>query len=290
MSYGLRNTLILLVVLTTFVGGGWSYLSFYQEPRIQELQSQVQETRSEYEQKQQIADQYPTLRNQYDKATEFFNNFDKTLYPNSNEDNVYDFLNTISSGSAYNDFTFSFSDSTVQGQYGTLSMDITGQGYYRNFINFVRRIELSTPLNKISQISISPVNQLDSYGMVDFTFTITSFYDRAKFLGEPDIEVSNNILGSVHNPFFPLIRSVQENTENLINIEQSTLLAVSSNQVFVIDQSGVMQKLNPGDSVYLGELTSINVNQGSATFVLNKGGIIDRVTLQVNNDENQSSN
>lgn len=290
MSYGVRNTLILLVVLVTFVGGGWSYLYFYQEPRIAELESQVQQKRQDLQSKQKIANRYPVLNNRYEKATEYFNNFNKALYPNSNEDNVYDFLNTISSGSAYTDFTFNFSDSTAQGQYGTMSMQVSGQGYYRNFINFVRQIELSTPLNKISQVSISPINELESYGMVDFNFSLTSFYDRSKLLGEPNNEVSNNILGSVYNPFFPLIRSIQPNENNLVNIEESTLLAVSSNQVFLLDQNGVMQKLSQGDDVYLGELSSINVNQGTASFVLNKGGIVERVTLQTNNEENQSSN
>jgi Tfp pilus assembly protein PilO len=291
MSYGLRNTLILLVVLTIFVGGGWSYLYFYQEPQIEELQGQVEQARSEYENKKQIADRYPTLLNRYEKATEFLNNFPKTLYPNSNEDNVYDFLNTVSSGSAYTDFTFTFSDSTVQGDYGIMNMEIAGEGYYRNFVNYIRQIELSTPVNKINNISVSPINQLESYGMVSFSFTIASYYDRAKVLGEPSTTVSNDILGSIYNPFYPLIRSIENNTENLIDIEQSTLLAVSGDRVFLLDQGGAMQKLRPGDEVYLGELTSINVNRGSATFVLNKGGIIDRITLQVNNDdENQSSN
>lgn len=290
MSYGVRNTLILLVVLTTFIGGGWGYISFYQEPKIEELSQKVENTRQELNKKQQKADQYPTLKNRYEEATRFFNNYNKALYPSSNEDDVYDFLNDINSGSAYTDFTFNFSDSTNQGQYGILTMEISGEGYYRNFINFIRQIELNKPLNKVSGVIISPINQLESYGRVSYSFTLKSFYDRVKLLGEPDLTISNNLLGSVYNPFFPLIRSVESNEDNLVDVEQSSLLAVSADKVFLIDQNGVMQKLSRGDQVYLGELSSINVNQGAASFQLNKGGIIEQVTLQVNNDENQSSN
>lgn len=291
MSYALRNTIILLVVLTVFIGGGWSYIYFYQEPEIDRLNAEVEQTRQELNNKQEIANRLPTLQKQFEEATNYINNFPKGLYASSNEDNVFDFINRVNQGSAYTDFTFSFNDSTQQGQYGTMTMRVTGQGYYRNFNNFVRQIELSRPLNKISGITVNPINELESYGMVNFNFTVTSFYDRVKLLGEPNLAITNNLLGSVYNPFFPLIRSVKDNEENLVNVEQSDLLAVSGNYVFLLDQTGIMKKLSIGDDVYLGELSSINVNRGIARFTLNKGGIIDQVTLQVNNDEeNQSSN
>lgn len=293
MSYGLRNTIILLVVLTTFVAGGWSYLYFYQQPKIKTLKSKVEKTRQELQSKQQIADQYPVLVKRYDKATEFFNNYNKALYANNNEDNVFDFLNTVNRSSSYTDFTFNFQDSTKHGKFGTMTMKISGSGYYRNFVNFVRQIELSKPLNKISGITISPINDLDSYGKVNFDFTIQSYYDRVKLLGKPDLAITNNKLGSVYNPFFPLIRDIKHNDENLINVEQSKLLAVSGNRAFLLDQDGRMQTLTKGDNVYLGQLSSIDLEQGAASFTLNKGGIIDQVTLQVNqanNDGNQSSN
>jgi len=290
MSYGVRNTIILLIVLSVFIGAGWSYIYFYQQPKLQELKGQVEEKRQELNEKQQIADRYPTLKNQYEEATRFFNNYNKALYGNSNEDNVFDFLNNINSGSAYTNFTFSFTDSTQMDQYGVMTMKVTGQGYYRNFVNFIRQIERNKPLNKIDQLTISPINQLESYSRVNYSFTLESFYDRVKLLGKPDWSIENNLVGSVYNPFYPLIRSVKGNEDNLVNVQQSSLVAVSADQVFLLDQSGRMKKLSPGDEVYLGELTEINVNQGSASFELNRGGIVEEITMQVNNDENQSSN
>ena len=289
MSYGVRNTIILLIVLTIFIGGGWSYIYFYQQPKLNELEQSVEQTRQELNQKQQRADQLPTLQNQFREATKFFDNYYKVLYPNSNEDNVYDFLNRVSTGSAYTEFTFNFSDSTAYKQYGVINMEVTGQGYYRNFINFVHQIELSRPLNKVSEVSVNPINELDSYGKVNFRFSLASFYDRVKLLSDSDLEITNNLRGSVYNPFYPLIRSVEGNEDNLVDVENSTLLAVSSNKVFLLDQQGVMQRLTEGDDVYLGQLTSVNIGEGTASFRLNKGGIIERVTLQVNNDENESS-
>jgi Tfp pilus assembly protein PilO len=292
MSYGLRNTIILLVVLTTFIGGGWSYIYFFQQPQLEDLEQNVEQARQELDQKQQKADQLPVLENQFKEATKFFNNYNKGLYPNSNEDNVYDFLDRVSTGSAYTEFTFSFSDSSAYDQYGVISMKVTGQGYYRNFTNFVRQIELSKPLNKVSQMTVNPINELDSYGKVNYQFSLVSFYDRVKLLGKTDLAINNNLLGSVYNPFYPLIRSIKDNENNLVNVESSDLLAISSDKIFLLDQQGIMQRLSEGDEVYLGRLSSIDIDEGTASFTLNKGGIVEQITLQVNNDEdeNESSN
>ncbi|MDZ7660295.1 type 4a pilus biogenesis protein PilO [Fodinibius sp.] len=293
MSYGVRNTIILLVVLTIFIVGGWAYIYFFQQPKLEDLAQNVKQTQQELNQKQQKADQLPMLENQFKEATKFFNNYNKGLYPNSNEDNVYDFLERVSTGSAYTEFTFSFSDSTTYNQYGVISMQVTGQGYYRNFINFLRQIELSKPLNKVSEVTVNPINELDSYGKVNYRFSLESFYDRVKLLGEADLTIHDNLLGSVYNPFYPFIRSVKENENNLVNVENSELLAISSNKIFLLDQQGIMQRLTEGDEVYLGRLSSIDIDEGTASFTLNKGGIVERITLQVNNDdedENESSN
>lgn len=290
MSYGLRNTIILLVVLVFFVAGGWSYLYFYQQPKIDKLQAKVKTTRQELQSKQQVANQYPALLKQYKEVTNYFNNYDKALYGNSDEDHVYDFLNTLNNGTSYTDFTFSFKDSTKHGKFGIMQMQVTGSAYYRNFVNFIRQIELSKPINKLNTLSVNPINELDSYGKVNFKFQLESYYDRAKILSSPNLTINNDILASIYNPFFPLIRSIKNNDQNLINVEASKLLAVSGNRIFLIDQTGKMRTLTKGEKVYLGQLSSINLDQGAASFTLNKGGLIDKVTLQVNHDVNQSSN
>ncbi|MGM0547441.1 MAG: type 4a pilus biogenesis protein PilO [Bacteroidota bacterium] len=288
MSYGLRNTIILLSVLILFVGSAWGYIYFFQQPEIEELEQEVEQKQTELNEKQQIADQYPVVSEQFEQASDYLENFDKSLYRDNNEDQVYHFLNTINNGSAYTDFTFSFSDSTTTDTHGEISMQVTGEGYYRNVINFIRRIELSDPINKIQEIQINPINNLESYGKVNFTFTLKSLYDREAGFENTSMAVTDDILGSVYNPFFPLIRDVEENEDNLIDVESSSLIAVSGNRVFLLDQSGMLRKLTPGDEVYLGELRSLNVDRGSATFVLNKGGIIEQIDLRVNDEENDS--
>lgn len=285
MSYALRNSLILLFVLLLFVGAGWAYIYFVQQPEIEELTQQVEAKASELREKQQIANQYTTVLEQFENATFFIENFDKTLYTDSNEDRVFDFMNNLNTGNSYTDFTFAFSDSTAQDQYGVMSMNISGEGFYRYLINFIRKMEYSKPLNKISNLDVTPINDLENYGRVSYSFTLNSYYDRATEFGSPTMDIESPTYASLHNPFFPLIREIEPNEENLTDIEQSELIALSSNRAFLLDQTGELQKIGLGESVYLGSLTNINLSEGTATFQLNKGGIIERITLEVNNEE-----
>lgn len=281
MSYALRNSLILLVVLVLFIAGGWGYISYFQTPKISDLEQEVSQKTTELQQKQQVANQYETVLNQFENARFYINNFDKVLYIDNNEDEVFDYLNTLNSGSSYTDFSFSFNDSTAQGQYGIIRMNISGSGYYRYFTNFIRQIEFSQPLNKISQVNITPINAVEDYGKVNYSFVLESYYDRVNVLEPGSFDISENTYASLYNPFFPLIRNVEPNTEDLINIEQSSLLALSSEKAFILDQNGVMQQLKVGDKVYLGNLRTVNLNEGTAKFELNKGGIIEIITLEV---------
>lgn len=269
-----------MFVLVLFVSTGWSYLKFVQEARIEELEVELAAKQTELNRKQAIADQYETLIEQTQNARYYISNYDKVLYTSSNEDKVFDFLNQLNTGNSVVDFSFAFVDSTTQGEYGIINMDISGSGYYRNVINFIRKIEYSKPLNKVSQLTISPINDLENYGRVNFSFALRSFYDRIRLLENPSYDITSNTLRALYNPFFPLIRDIEPNEEDLTNVENSTLLALSNEKVFLLDQNGMMQKIEIGDEVYLGTLESINLNERSATFELNKGGLIERVTLE----------
>ena len=131
MSYAIRNSLVLAVVLLLIGGAGWGYLKYVQQERIDELQQEVNTKRSELREKQQIAAQFETLSEQLDNATFFLDNYPKALYQDNNEDRVFDFLNRLNTGNAYVDFTFTFNDSTQNGDYGIMNMNVSGQGFYR---------------------------------------------------------------------------------------------------------------------------------------------------------------
>lgn len=282
MSYGLRNTLILLLALLVINGGGYAYMHFFQKAEIEQLEERQVRLEQNYQQDLQTAELVPMLREQYEEATSIIENFDKTIFSNNNADEIFRYLSLINEGANIN-FNFTFRDSTSSDQYGVINSEINGSGPYRNVVRFINAIEYSEPVQKINNISLSPSGEAEGYQNVNFTFNLQSHYDRVNVFDNnnrtPDIAFRTNI--SSHNPFFPLIRNIPPNEDNLVNVEQSRLVGLTSNAVYLMDQNGRMNTLRVNDRVYLGRLERINLQQGSAAFRLNKGGIIEVVTLEV---------
>lgn len=279
IGFAIRNTLILLLVLILLAGSGWAYITYFQKPEIEKLATKLEVQKNEMVQKEKIAARFNVILKTYNEASRYFKNYDKALYQSSNEDKVFDFLTTVNQGYAFNDFNFAFVDSTVFTTYGVMNMKITGTGHYRNIVNFVRALELSEPLNKIRNLNIKPVKQDSSYNNVEYSFDLTSYYDRTRIIEPRSLNAGYNAFASVNNPFYPLIHDIKPNTSNKVNIGQSKLIALSSGSVFLIDQNGKMRHLQLGDKVYLGYLSDINIQARTATFTLDKGGIIERVTI-----------
>lgn len=287
MSYAVRNTIILLVTLTLFVGAAFSYIRFFQLAELEELETSLTEKRKDFNTKKATSDAFTDLNDTYQSALSIIENADKSLFKEPDPEDVYDYLNFISNSSSDSKvfFDFVFNDSTAHDQYGIVRADINGYGKYANVVNFINKLENSQLLNKISGISLTPASggarELDD---IIFSFTLESYYERIP-IQENDLNTEQLTLNediSTYNPFYPLIRgSIPPNVDNLINVEQSRLIGLTSSRVFLVDQGGNMVSLGKGDKVYLGELEKIDLNNNTATFNLNKGGITELVTLEI---------
>ena len=260
---------------------GYLFIRFYQQPKIEQLEAEVSELQTEYDRKKAIADQLPALETQFEESKLFIENFDKTLFRTNNPDRIYRYLSLLSDTDPI-EFDYVFSDSTSSDRYGVVNSQLSGRGSYTSVLNFLTRIENSEPVQKIDQLVISPVNQPEEFSFVTFTLRLSSYYDRLNYFdlsGTPGI--SGRIASASFNPFFPLIRDIEPNTEERINVEQSQLVGIGNGIIYLLDQTGSLKTLREGDRVYLGLLETININQGIANFRLNKGGLIETVSLEV---------
>lgn len=269
------------MVLALLLGGGYAYIMFFQIPQIEELEEDLEQVETELQTKQQTAAELPALRERFEESERFIEEYDKTLFDNNNPDRVYRFLSIISSTDPV-EFDYVFNDSTSTDQYGVLQSQITGSGSYRAVLNFISRIEHSPPVQKIDDITITPINEVGRYGTVNFSFHLQSFYDNQNaFSTEGTPGVAQAVQISQNNPFYPLIRNVEPNEDDLLDAEESRLVGIGSGRVYLQHQNGQLVTLRENDEVYLGRLETIDMNAGEVTFRLNKGGIIDLITLEV---------
>ena len=286
MSYGLRNTIILLVTLLVIVGIGFSFSYFYLDKQIVKLEGEVKSKQTDFNSKQSINQQFDQLNSKYEIALEVMSNYDKVLYPSSKPDDVYDFLSSVDQlGGNKLTFDFTFTDSIPNSDYGIINSSLTGFGTYESLTNFVNRIENSQLLNKVNGLIISPAPQEDDFNLVNFTFDMESYYEKVTVLDTVDsgtFEISMNDEISTYNPLYPLIQEkVQPNIDNLPDARSSKLIGITKNRIFIKTQDGRITSLKVNDRVYLGYLSRINPENKSATFNLNLGGIQEVVTLEV---------
>ncbi|MEX0929329.1 MAG: hypothetical protein WD266_07950 [Balneolales bacterium] len=281
MNYALRNTIYLGVTLLLMVGSGWALIRFTQIEYLEELEETHEQKQGELDGYESSAENYEAMLHGFMETTYKVENHDKELMADHRVPVVYDYVRTLNQGAAHTEVNFSWSDSVMQDNYGYNQFTVNGSGSYRNLYNFVQRLERSKPLFKIASLQIQTLGELETLNDVRFDIAVQSYYNRVPDGYEPSVLIQRTSGGISHNPFFPLIHSVPPNEDNLIDIDDSRLIALSRRDAYLIDQQGALQTLRANDEVYLGRVQSINFDDSSITFLLNRGGLSDRVTLNI---------
>lgn len=163
---------------------------------------------------------------------------------------------------------------------------LSGTADYNDLYKLIYAIEESRELKKIKQITFSnqvvtDEDKIPSF-MVNFTLIADVYFtNTSKYITANSIE--NDLgTGTLYDAFFPLIRNdIPPNLDNLCEVQGAKLLAIIPEGAFVADVKGGTFLLTEGDPVYLGYLTKIDTQNNKVTFILNKGGIIEKLTLQL---------
>jgi hypothetical protein len=147
-------------------------------------------------------------------------------------------------------------------------------------------------LKKIQAGSLTTNIVVDSDGMphylVNFNFIVNVYYANNDRFTTTKFSENRLIAGQIYDIFYPLIRNeLPPNTEGLLEVDGAKLLALIPDGAFIADAKGNTYMLWEGDQVYLGYLTKIDYNKNLVTFILNKGGIIEKVNLELQKEEIQ---
>lgn len=285
MSYGLRNTIILLITLFLILGIGFIYSEFILDRKLNNLKDSITLKRNDLNSKQNINIQFNELNERYKAALEVMGNYDKILFSSNKPDDVYDFLNRVNAAGGYEiNFDYAFSDSSPNIDYGIINSSIAGSGEYRALTDFVNRIEHSQLLNKINNLTISPARQEKELTKVNFSFNLESYYEKTSVFDSlnKDVTIALDSDISTFNPIYPLIQpTIPSNVKGLTDVRASKIIGMTNKKVFLRNQDGRIISLGIGDDVYLGKLISIDSKNKSAIFNLDVGGIEEVITLEV---------
>jgi hypothetical protein len=289
MKYSIRNTIILLLTLIIMVGGGWLYIHNRFDEEIQNTRATLNQKQIELEEVQNLADQFSVAQANYNDVVYTRENYPKELFPSHSSSDLYNYLQEINEDISFTELNYSLSDSVLNDDHGIINATIDGEGNYQNLTNFLYRIEYSRPLVQIHSVQLNNMSELENLNRVTFQINVGAYYRRGNWTTyRADLDTSTPLGSISHNPYYPLIRPIPPNDENLPDVEASRLIALTGRTAHIIDQTGVLKRLSVGDRVYLGQLSRISLNTNEAVFQLNRGGIMDTVTLSLSQSQDNS--
>jgi hypothetical protein len=203
----------------------------------------------------------------------------------------YNFVNVISTGFSPNTQTdIEFLNQKKDKQFPFYEYKITGNGPYNDVYKLIYSIEQSKELKKIKSITMTNQIATNKDGIPNFVvnysavvyiyFTSDNRFSTNRF-------VENNLFTELkRDAFYPLIRTqIPPNVDDLLDVQGAKLLALISEGAFLADTKGNTYLLWEGEQVYLGYLTKIDYEHNTVGFILNKGGIIERIELGLDKEE-----
>ncbi len=285
MTNSTRNTIILILTLLLLAGGGSFIIERSFTGDIEEAQERLVELNRDLDYLIEITEMYPVTEANYYDVLYARENHPKELFQSNNTSEIYNYLRQLNTGNANTQLNFSYVDSLQFDQHGVVNFRIRGEGSYQNLMNFIYRIEFSRPLIQVNSIQFEGISDVQRLDRVNFEISMGAYYKRgnwSEFSAIPEVILANG--ERVYNPYYPLIHSVPPNTDNLLEVENSRLLIMTRNRAHIVDQRGNTRQLAIGDRVYLGRLSSINMDRGEVIFSMNRGGIADRYILSLEQD------
>ncbi|KUG26584.1 hypothetical protein ASZ90_003586 [hydrocarbon metagenome] len=282
-----KNAILLGIILFIIVLIGGIYTFFYLEGKISDRENKLKEINLTAYDTDDLISQLLTLQARANELDSILSLRKYNVPVVLRQSKFYDFVNTVS-------FYFS-PHSFVNIEYKTLESEqhfkkflytLNGTATFNDLYKLIYAIEQSKELKKVSNVAISNFVKVDEDG---FPHYLVSFkMDAAVYFSDNDRFASSTIkenrltANPLYDVFYPLIRNeIPPNTNNLLDVQTAQLLALLPEGAFLVDSKGNTYLLWEGDEVYLGYLTDIDHQNSAVNFILNKGGIIEKLKLSL---------
>ena len=295
MDRKLKNTLMLLVLLIIISVAGGVFSFVWQKSDIDEQKKKLNDLNLNAYNTEELTDQLNTLKSRAIELDSILALRKFNIPVNLHQSEFYNFINKVSFGFAPESFVnIEYQNIINEKHYKYFSYKLSGTAYFNDVYKMIFAIEQSKELKKITSISFDNFVKVDEDGMPQYFITFN--IDCAVYFSENDqfassVSKENRLTPNpLYDIFYPLIRNdIPPNIDELLDVQSAELLALIPEGAFIADSKGTTYLLWEGDKVYLGYLTEIDYDENIVHFVLNKGGIIEKITLTLEKKENKLS-
>lgn len=294
MNRKIKNTLGLLALLLIVLIAGGVYLFVYQKGEIEEKSAKLGELKINDYNTDQLTYQYQDLVLRAAVLDSVLAARKFNIPQNTSSIKFFNFINQASSRfSANSQVSVEYMDQKEDKEFLYHEYRLAGSADYNDLYGLIYAVEQSKELKKISSVNLSNVISTDKEGMPHFLVgytLITRVYFSPNDRFATGSMVENQLISRrIYDAFYPLIRNeIPPNIDFLLDVNGSRLLALIPEGAFISDSRGNTYLLWEGDPVYLGYVTKIDYKNNKINFILNKGGIIERVELDLEKEGIQS--
>lgn len=287
MNKKLRSTLVLLALLLIILIAGGSYLYFVQGKDLNKKRDNLKELQAKALDPQELLAQYQDLLEKSNKLDSILANREFNIPQNLSSIKFYNFVNNVTNRfSDKAQVNIEYIEQKQEKEFFYHDYKLTGFGYFNEVYNLIYAIENSKELKKVTNINLGNLVQTkegeNPVYLVNFTVNARTYFSRDNRFA-PATFVENNLSSpTLYDGFYPLIRNeIPPNIDELLDVQGATLLALIPEGAFIADSKGNTYLIWEGEQVYLGYLTKIDYQNSRVSFILNKGGIIEKVDLQL---------
>ncbi|HKB87046.1 MAG TPA: hypothetical protein VKD08_12795 [Ignavibacteriaceae bacterium] len=293
MNRKLKSTLGLVALLIFILVVGGVYILVFQRGDLKDRRTKVEEMKAHSYNTADLKSQYQDMQARASVLDSVLAARKFNIPKDLSSIKFYDFVNDLSdSYSPQTTIDIEYADQKPDKNFFVHEYKLSGGGAYNDVWRLIYAIEQSKELKKIKSVSLSNLIKTDEEGMphfmVNFNLGVDAYYSNDSRFATSAMVENNLTARPLYDAFYPLIRNeIPPNLDNLLDVQGAKLLALVPEGAFIGDSKGNTYLLWEGEQVYLGYLTKIDYERNSISFILNKGGIIEKVDLGLEKEDNK---
>ena len=291
MSTKLKNTIALGGLLLFILIAGGAYILIFQRGELSAKEEKLRELKANDYNTEQLNLQYEDLYKRSVVLDSVLAARKFNIPQNLSSVKFYDFVTQLTNRLS--------EDTKVDVEYGEQKQErdfyyyeynVKGVAPYNDLYRFIYGIEQSKELKKITSINLgSLVKNEKEEGpkfLVAFTLVVHVYFSNDNRFATAEFVENDLAARPLYDAFYPLLRNdIPSNTEGLLDIQGAKLLALVPEGAFLTDATGNTFLLLEVEPIYLGYLTSIDYKNNKVKFIINRGGVIEKVELYLEKEE-----
>ena len=292
MSFKLRNTIVLASVAFLISAAGLIYWKWYQPRKLKEIAKQVQQTDQKINDMAGLLQRVEDLDAQYKEVKRKYDSRSKEIPTTDVSSQTYAYMSRgqdeAMTNGEFPKFDMTFEGTHMVGNYGYNSYNLTsGTANFTSLYKFIYYLENGRRLYKIRDITMGQKEMVDpdtkeTKSYLEFTMELDAYFSSIDVLATSLAAKSLTTVQAPFDPFHPLVLTTlaAEAPPNEIDVSKIDIKAVLPGKAFALNGDELIL-LHVGDKVWRGSVTKIDPTRSSVEFLLNEGGLFNRVEKRI---------